>query len=96
MDQIADYTYTYASTCINQVYMTTNGAQNFALNSLPNITTNVITKMEMVSNATTPPMNVVITSSYVNGAGNKAVSATVVSATTGQPTQTTNYTFFYQ
>ena len=96
MDLIADYTYTYAATSINQVYMTTNGAQNFALNSLSNITTNVITKMEMVSNATTPPMNVVITSSYVNGAGNKAVSATVVSATTGQPTQTTNYTFFYQ
>jgi hypothetical protein len=96
MDLIADYMYTYAATSINQVYMTTNGAQNFALNSLPNITTNIITKMEMVSNATTPPMNVVITSSYVNGASNKAVSATVVSATTGQPTQTTNYTFFYQ
>jgi hypothetical protein len=96
MDLIADYTYTYAATSINQVYMTSNGAQNFALNSLPNITTNIITKMEMVSNATTPPMNVVITSSYVNGAGNKAVSATAVVVTTGQPTQTTNYTFFYQ
>lgn len=96
MDLIADYTYTYAATSINQVYMTTNGAQNFALNSLPNVTTNVVIKMEMVSNATSPPMNVVITSSYVNGAGNKAVSGTVVTTTTGQPTQTINYTFFYQ
>ncbi|MFC0772439.1 hypothetical protein [Terrimonas alba] len=96
MDLIADYTYTYANTSVNNTYMTANSAQNFALNSLPTITTNIITKMEMVSNATTPPMNVVITSSYVNGAGNKPVSATAVSATTGQPTQTTNYTFFYQ
>jgi len=41
-------------------------------------------------------MNVVITSNYVNGAGDRAVSGTVVAIITGQPTQTTNYTFFYQ
>ncbi len=96
MDLIADYTYTYATTSINHVYIAANGAQNFALNGLPNTTTHIITKTEMVSNDTTPPMNVVITSSYVNGADNRAVSGTVVATITGQPTQTTNYTFFYQ
>jgi hypothetical protein len=96
MDLIADYTYTYANTSINNIYIASNGAQNFALNGLPNTTTHVMTKMEMVSNATVPPMNVVITSNFVNGADNRAVSATTVTTTTGQPTQTTNYTFFYQ
>jgi hypothetical protein len=96
MELIADYTYTYATTSINHVYMAADGAQNFALNGLPNTTTHIITKMEMVSNATTPPMNVVITSNFVNGAGNRAVSGTAVATITGQPTQTTNYTFFYQ
>lgn len=96
MDLIADYKYTYAATSINHVYTAANGAQNFALNGLPNITTHIITKMEITSNDTNPPLNVVITSSYVNGAGNRAVSGTVVVTTTGQPTQTTNYTFFYQ
>lgn len=95
MDLVADYTHTYSSSSINSIYMTANGAQNFALNSLPNITTNVITKTEIVSPGT-PSLNVVITSSLVNGAGNKAVSGTVITTTTGQPTRTTNYTFFYQ
>ena len=93
---IADYKYTYAATTVNNVYMAASGAQNFALNGLPNTTASIITKMEMVSDATAPPMTVITTTTYVTGAGNKPVSGTVVATTTGQPTQTTNYTFFYQ
>ena len=96
LELFADYKYTYASTSVSNVYMAANGAQNFALNGLPNTSTNIITKMETVSNAVSPALTVVITTTYVNGAGNKPVSGTAVSVTTGQPTQTTNYSFFYQ
>ena len=96
MDLIADYKYTYASSTVNGIYTTPSPAQNLIINGLPNTGTNVTTKMEMVSNATTPPMTVIMTTTYVNGGGNKPVSATVVATTTGQPTQTTKYTFYYQ
>ena len=92
----ADYKYTYASTSINNLYLSANGAQNFAMHSLPNTSGHVIAKMETVSNATSPPLNMTLTTSFVNGAGNKPVTATATSVTTGQPNQTTNYTFFYQ
>lgn len=93
---VADYTYTYAPTAISGVYVSSSGAQNFALAGLPNTTTAAVSKMLMVSNATTPPLTVTITSTFVTGGGNKVTSAKVVSTTTGQPTQTINYTFFYQ
>ncbi|MDB5207563.1 MAG: hypothetical protein JWR72_2638 [Flavisolibacter sp.] len=96
MDLDGEWKYTYGTSSVNNVYVAPSAAQNFALNGLPNTGTHVITKMETSSMTTSPPVNVVITTTYVNGAGNKPVSGTVVAVITGQPTQTTNYTFFYQ
>ena len=96
LDQDTEWKYTYGATGVNNGYTTNNGAQNFALNGLPNTTSNYISKMEVNSPSTTPPLNLVSTFTYVNGANNKPVSGTVVTVTSGQPTQTANYTFFYQ
>lgn len=96
LEEDGDWKYTYGSTSVNNIYFTNNAAQNFALNSLPNTTADFISKMEVKSNSTTPPLNMVTTTSYVNGANNKPLTATVVTTTTGQPTQTAKYTFYYQ
>ena len=96
MELDIEWKYTYSASSVYYVYASAHGAQNFALNGLPNTTANFISKMEASSNTTSPPTNTVITTSYVNGTGNKPKSGTVVNVTSGQPTQTINYTFFYQ
>lgn len=92
----AQWTYAYSTSTINNAYVSPSAAQNFALNGLPNTSTNVITKTTTASASTSPPTNVTITLTYVTGNGNKPVSGTAVVVSTGQPTQTTNYTFYYQ
>ncbi len=92
----AQWKYTYSAGVINNVYISPSAAQNLILNGLPNTTSNSISKLETISANTAPPTNLVITTTYVTGAGNKPVSATAVITNTGQPTQTTNYTFYYQ
>lgn len=96
LTQDTEWRYTYGSTSVNGGYITNNGAQNFALNGLPNTTSSFMSKMEVDAPTTTPPLKLVTTFTYVNGANNKPVSGTAVTVTTGQPTQTANYTFFYQ
>jgi hypothetical protein len=96
MDLDMEWKYTYGTSSMNNVYAASSAAQNLAMHGLPNTTAHFISKMEANSNATSPPVNIVITTTYVNGAGNKPASGTVVTATAGQPTRTTNYTFFYQ
>jgi len=96
MDLDMEWKYTYGTTSVNNLYFTSNGAQNFAMHGLPNTTNNFISKMESTSATTVPPVDIVITTSYVNGPDNKPKTATVLSVQPGQPNQTTNYTFFYQ
>ena len=51
MDLEMEWKYTYSSASINNVYISANGAQNFALNGLPNTTNHFISKMEAKSDA---------------------------------------------
>ncbi len=96
MDLDADNVYAYAATAVNTVYMSTNGAQNLALNGLPSTGAGIIAKMVTTSSSTVPPTNLTITFTYVTGTGNKPTSGTALVTQTGQPTQTTKYTFYYQ
>lgn len=88
----ADYVHTYSLTTVNGLYASASGAQNFALNGSPGTGAGILTKTVITSSAT----NVTLTFTFVAGTGNKPTSGTSTAVVSGQPNQTTNYTFYYQ
>ena len=96
LDLSAQTSFTYTNTAVNNTYATANAAQNLVLFGTPNTTSDAVSKVVTSSINATPAINVTITMSFVTGAGNKPVSGTATTVTTGQPTQTTQYTFYYQ
>lgn len=86
--------FTYG-TLANNNYTSASAMQNFIVYGVPNTDAPVITKSVASSNATTPPLQVIITTSFTT-AGAKITGGTANVVSTGQPNQTTAYTFYYQ
>lgn len=96
MDLSAQTSFSYTNAAVNNTYTSASAAQNLALYGTPNTTADVVNKVVTKSVNSLPAISVTITTSFVTGAGNKPVSGTATVVTTGQPTQTTQYTFYYQ
>lgn len=87
-------TNTYGTT-VNHVYASPSAMQNFIINALPHTSATLVTKMVANTVGVSPAVNVATTFTYTLSNG-RVTSGTSSTVTTGQPTQNTNYTFFYQ
>lgn len=86
--------FTYG-TLANNNYLSASAMQNFILYNMPNTNAPAVTKSVASSNATTPPVNVTISTSFTSTNG-KITGGTANVVSTGQPAQNTTYTFYYQ
>lgn len=87
---IATQTYTYG-TSLNALAISSNAAQNFWINGMPNASNEATVKMQM-DDLTTPANSLTMNMTYVLGGGNKPLSATA----TGSAGRVTKYTYYYQ